>query len=58
MFSVLLSDAYLQVSLESNNYPQAVEDLSKAVAIKIKTAPVGSMPSVALRLAESYTDKL
>jgi len=31
-----------EVSLESNNYPQAVEDLSKAVAIKIKTAPVGS----------------
>merc|ERR1712212_856741 len=31
-----------EVSLESNNYPQAVEDLSKAVAIKTKTAPVGS----------------
>merc|ERR1719285_727253 len=31
-----------EVSLESNNYPQAVEDLSKAVAIKAKTAPVGS----------------
>merc|ERR1712212_805492 len=31
-----------EVSLESNNYIQAVEDLSKAVAIKTKTAPVGS----------------
>ena len=38
----VITDAYLQVSLESNNYPQAVEDLSKAVDIKIKTAPVGS----------------
>ena len=31
-----------QVSLESNNYSQAVEDLSKAVSIKVKTAPAGS----------------
>merc|ERR1712179_699380 len=29
-------------SLESNNYSQAVEDLSKAVSIKVKTAPAGS----------------
>merc|ERR1711934_1114977 len=31
-----------EVSLESNNYSQAVEDLSKAVSIKVKTAPAGS----------------
>ena len=31
-----------QVSLESNNYSQAVEDLSKAVSIKVKSAPAGS----------------
>merc|ERR1712179_886313 len=31
-----------EVSLESNNYSQAVEDLSKAVSIKGKTAPAGS----------------
>merc|ERR1712055_942500 len=31
-----------EMSLESNNYPQAVEDLSKAVSIKVKTAPAGS----------------
>jgi len=43
--SVMEAEALLylgEVSLESNNYPQAVEDLSKAVDIKIKTAPVGS----------------
>jgi len=38
-----------EVSLESNNYPQAVEDLSKAVSIKVKTAPAGSRA-----LAESH----
>jgi len=31
-----------EVSLESNNYSQAVEDLSKAVSIKVKAAPAGS----------------
>merc|ERR1712212_931581 len=31
-----------EVSLESTNYAQAVEDLTKAVSIKIKTAPAGS----------------
>merc|ERR1712192_50358 len=43
--SVMEAEALLylgEVSLESNNYPQAVEELSKAVNIKIKTAPVGS----------------
>merc|ERR1712106_869109 len=31
-----------EVSLESNNYAQAVEDLTKAMSIKIKTAPAAS----------------
>merc|ERR1711990_427815 len=38
-----------EVSLESSNYPQAVEALSKAVSIKVKTAPAGSRA-----LAESH----
>merc|ERR1711910_142851 len=31
-----------EVSLESNNYTQAIEDLTKAVNIKTKTAPSDS----------------
>merc|ERR1719370_2789434 len=31
-----------EVSLESTNYAQAVEDLTKAVSMKIETAPAGS----------------
>ena len=39
-----------QVSLESNNYSQAVEDLSKAVSIKVKTAPAGSRLVISHRI--------
>merc|ERR1719228_2346307 len=31
-----------EVSLEDNNYPQAVEDLTKSLTIKTKVAPAGS----------------
>ena len=43
MYKFLMSIYILvQVSLESNNYTQAIEDLTKAANIKAKTAPSDS----------------
>ena len=42
MYKSLMLMYPVQVSLESNNYTQAIEDLTKAVDIKTKTAPSDS----------------